>query len=31
MPAGKRPPAVKESTSFVLRLKHEAKQDRSTK
>ena len=31
MPAGKRSPAVKESTSFVLRLKHEAKQDRSTK
>ena len=31
MPAGKRPPTVKESTSFVLRLKHEAKQDRSTK
>ena len=31
MPAGKRSPAAKESTSFVLRLKHEAKQDQSTK
>ena len=31
MPPGKRSPAGKESASFVLRLKHEAKQDRSAK
>jgi nucleotide-binding universal stress UspA family protein len=31
MPPGKRSPAGKEGASFVLRLKHEAKQDRSAK